>query len=62
MMYCTTQGHTQTGIPSVYTPYVHWKMMAYQNDTPAVQETQHNYVLFPNELTRAFRTGAMSFG
>ena len=33
-MYYATQKHTQIGIPLLYTPYVYWKMVAYQNVTP----------------------------
>ena len=32
-MYCVTQGHSQTGIASVYTSHVYWKMGMYQNAT-----------------------------
>ena len=34
MMHCKTQGHTKIGVSFVYAPYVHGKMVAYQNVTP----------------------------
>ena len=37
MMFCATPGVYTNGTTFVHTPYVYWKMGAYQNVTPDVE-------------------------
>ena len=41
-------GHTQTGTPFVYAPYVYWNMGAFRNVTPVVLNTKQNIIRVTN--------------